>query len=476
MENGYFERIAEHFARLEAEGIGPDALRFLRWSLLNYAGGSIYAAANGCCGELEAFYSAGRKGSGQAARWGSKELYAPADAAFLNAAAFASLELDDSTRGSVHPGSFIWSSVLAEYMQHGGDAGTLIKSVLLGYELMTRAALLGADKALELGLHPPGLFGALGSAASAAMMIAGSGDAGLKSADLKEASDGSNVSKETEIIINAVGLAASLMPLCPFTAFAEGSDAKDLYGGWGAYIGNMAAEAAVFGLTGPKHILSGIKSLGSIFKGEKGSEMPLGQPYMIEFLNVKEFSACYSVNPAVNAAKKLLKEQGIGPENIRSAALDSYPYSVDIDPGDAELNSTSARLSLAYCTAAALMGDEIDAELFTDIASRLEKYAPLMERISVRSFEPYGRGSDANRAAKLTVELSDGRQLSAEYSGGNVAGGSGEGLSDERLKKRFLKQSSPYLGNEKAEALADAILSFGPESDIDHIISTLKTL
>ncbi len=465
--------MAEHFARLGAESIGPDALRFLRWSLLNYAGGSIYAAANGCGKGLEEFYSKGRKGGGGAARWGSRDSYAPADAAFLNAAAFASLELDDNTRGSVHPGSFIWSSVLAEYTEKGGDAGTLIRSVLLGYELMTRAAILGADKALELGLHPPGLFGALGSAAAAALMLSGSGLTASEAS--AEPADGS-VQKTSEVIVNAVGLAASLMPLCPFTAFTEGSDAKDFYGGWGAYIGSMAAEAAACGLTGPKHILSGIKSLESIFRGEKGAEIPLGAPYMIEFLNIKEFSACYSVNPAVNAAKKLLAEHRIDTSDIRSIALDSYPYSVDIDPGDIRLNATSARLSLAYCTAAALMGDDIDAELFTDMEPRLEKYRPLMERISVRSFEPYGRGSGAARAARLTAELSDGRIISAEFNGGNEAGGSGAVLSDESLRKRFLKQTVPALGKEKAEALADAILSFGPKSDIDHIVSAMKTL
>ena len=449
MSDTYFREITKHFIDIDPDRLPSKARTCLKWSLANYVAQRSLAAYMDTCSGIADMYRSMRTDRCLQGVWGKhispEDWYVPADRAFLNACRVSNLELDDSTRGSVHPGSYIWSAVLAECMKDDIPVDAVARAVLLGYEVTTRAAMMGEKKAISMGLHAPGVFGALGAAAAVAL---------IKGRDLP-------AEECIENILDAIGIAASLMPVCPFTSFIEGSDAKDLYGGWGTYLGVIAGEGAVLGLKGPRNILSGIKSLESLFSADTGKDVPIGKPYMIELLNVKQYPACFSVIPASNAALQLRDINGISIEDVESIEIYSYPYSVDIDPKTRELNPTSARLSIAYNVITALDKGEVNVEAFDTPDKMPEKYIGLMEKTLVSADESYGRGTDALRAARVAVKCTDGRLLEKEFSAGNVAGGTGDGLNDSSFKTRFLDLTLQSLGKERSKEVYD--LMIGPD-------------
>lgn len=446
MTNTYFKSIASYFADLDISELPESAVTRLKWSLANYVAQRALSSSMDTCSGIVEMYRNMRTQACLHGVWGrhcdAGESFVPADRAFLNACRISNLELDDSTRGSVHPGSYIWSAVLAEHMKEEIPSDTIIRAVLLGYDVTTRAAMLGEKKAISMGLHAPGVFGALGTAAAVAL---------IKSRDL-------TLEKKIDAILDAIGLSASLMPFCPFTSFIEGSDSKDLYGGWGTYLGVIAGEASAHGLTGPRNILSGIKSLDSLFTSETGTDISLGKPYMIELLNVKQYPACFSVIPASNAARLIRDVCDLSLDDIDSIEIYSYPYSVDIDPKSNELNPTSARLSIAYNVITTLDKGEVSVDAFKDPDLMPLEYQRLMRRTSVIADESYGRGTDARRAARVVINCADGRTIEREFNAGNVAGGSGEGLTEASYKSRFLDLTVSILGEDKATDVYDLIM------------------
>ena len=461
MDN-YFEKIIRHFLETDIGTLSEKTIWKVRRSLANYVRQAVYASNTGCCEGIHSFYASMRHADRIPGVWGSlkegetvdPDRYVPADAAFINACMVSNLELDDSTRGSVHPGTYVWSRLLAETLIRPVSEEYLMKCALFAYELVTRAAMKGERKALELGLHAPGVFGSLGSAAAVSMLLC----------------KGKTEEDSVRIILNALGTAASLMPFCPFTSFIEGSDTKDLYGGWGTYLGVVAAKGAASGLTGPLNVLEGPKSMEELFSSDAGEDIPLGEPYMADLLSIKEFPACFSVNPAANAALELIRKHPVSIEDIDAVLIESYPYSVEIDPGDSTLNGTSARLSLAYAVYACLQKGELTMEDYSGTGSEDGGFKRFFERATVRAWGE--TGPSAERKARVTVTTKDGATFEETYSAGNVAGGNRKELTDETIIRKVKDLTSPFIGSLEAKKLFSTVMGYDRE-DLRSVILIL---
>ncbi|HHX29975.1 MAG TPA: MmgE/PrpD family protein [Clostridiaceae bacterium] len=425
----YYRDIAEHFMHLSFEELTDVTLQQVERSLINYAGASAFTAYEGCCDAmLDLIKNLNPAGSGKAGIWADSGSYSPLTAAFANAVRLSSLEHNDSTRGSAHPGIYVWSAILATYEQYGASIPDLVRAVVFGYEASTRMALLAIEKVRELGLHPPGFVGALAVTSAAGL---------LRGLDMDQ-------------LLNAFGIAASLLPVCPFVSFVEGSDSKDLYGGWGAYLGLFAVEAASRGLTGPHTVLGGMKSLDSIFSGREGKDIPLGQPYFIDQLNIKEYAACFAVNPAVKTALALRQAHSIDYRDIESVLVDVYPYAYDLNEGvGRSYNTTSVRLSLYYTVAYALIEGALPPRAFLEDTIRDPKYRELQDRISTRRHDAYGEGPAGVRGCILEIRLKDGTALCGETD----AAQSKCMMTDELMREKFDQLTAGALSPDLAAKL-----------------------
>lgn len=448
MNEGYIDSILDAFYSLKIEDVPDAVIHQIRRTLLDYIGCTAYSASHKLCEGLKETVKAISK-EGESYVWGDSDRLCAEGAAFINAARTSNIELDDVSGmgASVHPGVYVWSTLFATYELYKPSKETVIKAVLLGYELCLRMGLKSTERVRELGLHGPGLNGAFASLAVAGIV------AGLTKDEMK----------------NAIGIAGSLLPLCPFISFTSGTDSKDFYGGWPCYLGLVAVNAARHQLTGPFDILSGKKSLISIYSGKEPDAM-LGKDFLIMKIVFKEFSSCASVHPAASAVKAILKENSFTLDDISHITVETYPYSYELNSGvTLPLNVSSARLYLPYAISTALHTGALMPDAFTDDMVKSSEYLSLMDKIEVINHTEYGNSSFSIRGSIVRIELKDGRVLEKEAIGSEWS----KGVSDDMLKEKFEALASCFDSDNQKD-IEDKAFSF--DGDLTPFIALLKTL
>lgn len=449
MGKAYFRELAEYFHSYSFTEIDEETLYQVKRALINYLGGSIYAASHNQCETLLDLILTLDSRSGSASVWGSQRPVTPMVAAFSNASRLSSLELNDGTKASAHPGIYVWSSVLANYQQYPASVEDVIRAVVFGYDICTRMAMLSIERIRELGLHNPGFVGGLGAVAATGLLRKLSVDQ----------------------LCHAFGIVASLLPLCPFVSFVEGADSKDMYGGWGAFLAIFAVEAALRGLTGPESILQGVKALDTIFRGTDGKEVKPGNPFFLDNLSIKEFSACFAVNPAIKATLALRQKNVIDLAQIESVLVDTYPYSYDLNEGIGDkLNPTSARLSLPYSVATTLLNGTVCPDAFSSQSLSDHSITELMKKIETSRHDEYGDGLFGRRACIVTVKMQNGQEFSEEFD----SSAKEHITTDEELKKKFYDLTSSALTQLQQDDLYQFAMTLDVQVTLDPMLNLLR--
>ena len=447
----YIYRLAEYFANCGTEDFDRDTRHQVSRCLMDYLGCAAFSGAHHCCREWVSLITSLEFGQGKAKIWGLEERFSPMCAAFANAVRVSSIEMDDCSGigASVHPGVYVMSTALA-VAGESTEEETFVRAVICGYDVCMRMGLLATEQVRELGLHGPGLAGGMAAAATAGILM------GLRAEELYQ----------------AMCITASLLPLCPFTTFMEGADAKDLYGGWGVLLGIFSAEAAERGLTGPVHVLEGAKSLSWLFAGTKGISLRPGEHFYINDVSFKQFSACHSVHPAMTAIQELLGRFPVEPHRVRQVTVSTYPYSYALNEGVREpLNASSARLSLAFTTAVALIEGDLRPDAFLPEGLTDERYLAMSRKSAVTKNEDYKDGPFGVRGTKIRVEMEDGTVYEDEV----TANRWDQAPSDEALAEKFLSLAKDSVGRGKAESLKELILG-RPYLEVKEILEAVSVL
>jgi 2-methylcitrate dehydratase PrpD len=152
------------------------------------------------------------------------------DAALLNGISAHSLELDDTHEpSSSHPGTVIWTALLAATAVQPADAAAVLDSAVAGYQVMASLGeLLGPAELYDQGLHPTGVCGVFGAAAAVSRL------SGLDSA----------------ATAGAFGIALS-MAAGSLAYLSDGAWTKRFHSGSAAAGGILAADLAAAGFSGP---------------------------------------------------------------------------------------------------------------------------------------------------------------------------------------------------------------------------------
>lgn len=450
----YLRDLARYFVNCSASDFDQKTLHQVQRCLLDHLGCAAFAAGHGLCSPLvEQIAEMGGPQPSGASIWGRHGFVPAWAAAFANATRTSNIELDDCSAigASVHPGVYVLSAVLAQAEADGSDPQDVIRAVVFGYEICMRLGLLATGQMRQFGLHGPGFVGGLGVAGAVALLR------GL----------------DAQGVENALCIAASLLPVCPFSAFMEGADVKDLYGGWGVALGMFAARSAERGLSGPRHILEGEKSLREFFAGEKGLDVPVGSHFYINDIEFKQFSACHSVHPAVTAVKRLLAREKFDPEDIEEVTVSTYPYSYALDSGVTDpLNPSSARLCLPYTVAVALLTGDLSPKAFWPESMSDPRTQALRAKVRVTCNEAYSDGPFGVRGCGIELRLKGGRVLAEETTSCEWD----TPPADEALFGKFRSLAGELLGEEACERVARSALGFAGKGDLDELVSVMRTL
>lgn len=168
------------------------------------------------------------------------------DAALLNGISAHSLELDDTHEpSSSHPGTVVWTALLAAGAASPGPMSAVLDSAVIGYQVMASLGeLLGPAELYRRGLHPTAVCGVFGATAAVGRLT------GLDARALR----------------GAFGIALS-MAAGSMAYLSEGAWTKRFHSGSAAAGGILAARLAAGGFTGPADAFGDPYGLMHIYGG-----------------------------------------------------------------------------------------------------------------------------------------------------------------------------------------------------------------
>lgn len=348
-------------------------------------------------------------------------------AALVNGAASHALDFDDVNMAMPgHPSVAILPALLALAEETGASGHHVMAAFVAGYELQCRIGRAIAPGHYDvLGFHATATVGSFGAAAACAHLL------------------GLNAEKTAHALGIAGTQAAGLKSMF-------GTMCKSLHAGKAAYHGLLAAKLARRGFTSRTDVLECpqgfCRTHSPDFAPERAFETPPGGLYLRANL-FKYHAACYLTHAPIECARTLRLEQGVTPERVARVTLRVDQATDRVCNIAAPVDGLEAKFSLRLTTAMALAG--IDTE-------RLDAYSPATaanpELVALRNkVTPEFQSGWPHTRAEMSIDLTDGTQVSAKHDAGIPAADVAE--QGRRVEAKFAALVDPILGGPRSAAI-----------------------
>jgi len=355
----------------------------------------------------------------------------PRAAALINGTAAHTAEVDDIFREAIyHPGAPTIAAALALAHARGLSGLTLLRAVIVGYEVSTRiGATMG--RAHYAYWHSTGTIGCFGAAAAAAEVL-----------EL-------DATRFAHALATAATCAAALQQ-----AFRSDSMSKPLHAGRAAEAGVTAALAAAVGVTGALDVLE-----GDVGFGHAMGDSPdwahcmdtLGREFHITGMTFKNHACCGHTFAAIDGALALRSRMAAAVADIEAVRIDTYAEALHVAGNAAPRTAAEARFSLSYVVATALLHGQVRLAAFAPNRLADPRTRELMARITLGVDPELDATFPRQRAARVSIRLRNGRSeilLQPTRKGDPDAP-----LSDAELEDKFLELAAPIIGDLSAYAL-----------------------
>jgi 2-methylcitrate dehydratase PrpD len=307
-------------------------------------------------------------------------------AVIINAYNSHILELDDGHRsGMMHLGAPIFSSLLSVAEQKGCTKKDMLKGAVVGYEAAIRLASSIQPNHKQKGFHATGTCGTVGCALAIAAML--------------------NYNKEEmqNVLSAAATSGAGLLEVI------TGKSQQKPYNISNAAISGV--NAAMFGkyFSGPNDVLGGNRGFIKNFSDTycKESLIEEKNDLAINGIYMKPYAACRHCHAPIEAALKLTEESNINIDNIKEVIVDTYGLAVFGHEHTNIEGVNSAKMSIPYSVAAALIYKTAGLEMFTDNKIKDKKILDLSQKVIVNENEELSKLVPNKRAAIVTVKTED---------------------------------------------------------------------
>lgn len=314
---------------------------------------------------------------------GHKQRVSAPIAALVNGISAHAVELDDGQRfGNVHPGAPIISALLAVAEVDDLTIGDLVRGVLVGYECAIRLASSIQPSHKLKGFHATGPCGTIGGAMAIAAMC------GFSLEQFKSA------------------LAAACTSASGILEMIEGDTQMMPYNAGKA--ASNAVVASMIGLSGfkyPKDALGGERGFLHCFSSDTNLSILTvfsGEPYFSTNY-FKLYAACGHCHSSIEAALKLKEKRLFTIEDIQRIEIQTYRLAIHGHDHNVIDGVNSARMSIPYSTAVALMHGSADIDVFDCPSIQDDRLLSLTRKITVRENEEYTKLAPARRIATVTV-------------------------------------------------------------------------
>ncbi len=416
----YIEELARFTADLSIEALPPEVVLRARQILLDSSGAIV-------AGLREAEFQNIRPGL---MRQGS----GPALIALLLGSAGVAIELDEGCAASRgHPGIHVVPAILAEAFAGGHDLAAILVALVAGYET---AARLGRATTFRAGIHPHGTWGVCGAAVATGK---------LRGFDAKA-------------LAMAIKISAALPIATNYEAVHQGTTVRHLWSGLGNFNGVVAADLAASGFTGPVDMPARVfgETLGTAFDRDSVGR-DLGRHFLMLGNYFKTYACCRHAHASVDAMRAILDREPVEVAAIAAIRVGTYGRAVDATgrPGMPE-TTLGAKFSIPYILSAYLRRGHLEHESFERPTLTDPTVAALSGRVVVEEEPAFTAMLPATRAARVTIDLRDGRSLVGEAEGSR--GDPHDALTSDEVVAKFLGLATPSLGRDQAKRIAETVM------------------
>lgn len=331
-------------------------------------------------------------------------------AALLNGFQSHMLELDDGQRfAMIHLGGPIISALYSAFNEYSVSLNCLLTGIIMGYEAACRIAIAMQPSHKKMGFHTAGTCGTIGAAIGTAFAL-----------QYTKRQMGT-------VLASAVTSASGLLEIQE-----QASELKPYNIGNAAMNGLAAALWGVSGLEPPQDILNGERGFFRIFTNSFSNEQlcQATDYFEIERIYVKVHSSCRHCHAPVDAALNLRRSNSFAVQDISKIIVYTYQLAVKGHDHTTIYNASSAKLSIPFCIATALLHGKNDISMFTDAVLTDPDVLALTAKTEVLEDEMYTQDR-SKRAARVEIHLKDGSVLTEQI---DYAKGEPENpLSEEEL-------------------------------------------
>ncbi|MEO8305998.1 MAG: MmgE/PrpD family protein [Betaproteobacteria bacterium] len=369
-----------------------------------------------------------------------------AGAAFAGATTIDSLDAHDGhvlTKG--HTGAAVLPALLAALDGGAECTGTEFLTVLvLGYEIGTRAGI--ALHATVPDFHCSGAWNAVACAAVVGRLLR---------LDVEHLGEALGVAEY-------IGPRGQILRVCSHpTMLKDGS-------GWGAHAGVTAALLAQDGFTGSPALTVELDSVQPLWSD-------LGQRWRIREQYFKAYPVCRWAQPAIEAALALKRAHRFDVADVIRIRIESFREAVALGSGcPSPSTDDEAQYSLPYGVAAALVFNRVGAAEVDALAMHDPRVARVLDAIELSEAADLSRLFPAERWARLSIGLADGRTLVSEPA--RARGNPENPIDDDELVAKFRALATPVLGAARTARIEKLVGSFTTEASalpalVDELLS-----
>lgn len=337
----------------------------------------------------------------------------PETAAGVNAVAANWLELDEGYRTTpCHAGLYVLPALLANAEVDGTPTDTMIATLVVAYELVTRVARAFPQQPAVMQSH--GRFAALGAAMAVALHRR------LTASQLRD----------------VASAATTLITPAPRNHLALGALVRNVWAAVGARSGMNAVDWATAGITGSPGSIYDVYC--TVLRGGCRPEAlidGLGESWAVTQGYTKLYACCQHLHAAVEAAldiRVMAWEKGM--DKVEGIHVWTHDLALPLQNRQPH-NTLSAKFSMAHAIAAALITGHGGAAAFHSSAVADASMQALRVRVTMAPWPEPIPPAPNDRPARVEIRFADGTSLVGECL--SARGGADRPFASEELMEKI---------------------------------------
>jgi 2-methylcitrate dehydratase PrpD len=439
-------RFADFVLDLDYARLDANVIRHTKKALIDLLGVSFAGYKLVPLSKLVVDHAISIGGAEQATILQTDGKYPAETAAFVNGALAHALDMDDGHRyAGLHPGAVVIPAALAAAEFCGADSKEMIEGIVGGYEVAIRIGRSINPSSLGRGFHSTGTVGPFGAAVAAAKIM----------------------KLNREQIIGAIGLAglqgAGLLQVNHDEG--TGGQAKLMNSARAAMSGMYSAILAAQGAAGPRLILEGKDGFLGAYADKVQSNLlleGLGSKFEICETYIKFYASGRHSHACIDAALEAFEQSGLKFSQIERIEVETYQTAIRFTGIQPATTPSSARFSIAFSIALALVKGNVSADQFTDENIADDALQSLAAKVHVSASEKWESAYPKQRGATVRIFGADGSVSVVEIP---LAKGEPETpATAEELRKKFMTNACVQISRENADAVYRVVMNLENES------------